>query len=324
MKNFLVISLLLTATTLPSVADNGTHSGDTDGYELVWSDEFNGSALDENAWNIEVNGDGSGNAELQYYKRENITVGREPVSGASCLIMKARRESYNGKSFTSGRVNSSDKVIFTRGKIESRIKMPSTANGLWPAFWLLGADYKTAGWPKCGEIDIVEMGNAEGISKGTQDRFLNGACHWGYYNNTGQYPSYVRSTTNSYCIQNDDFHLFTLVWDKDNVCMYLDLDKYPNEEPYYKMGISDTKDGWSAGNYFQHNFFIIYNLAVGGYFSNILSPDGITAVGNHDVNMYVDWVRVYQKSDDKNIITPVDQTDRGKKSSGSLIVMGEM
>ena len=307
--------LLLTMAVNPAMADNGVHSGATDGYELVWNDEFNGTALDEKAWNIEVNGDGGGNAELQYYKRDNVTVGTDPQSGAHCLIIKACRENYGGKSFTSGRLNSNDKVTFTRGKIESRIKMPSTANGLWPAFWLLGADYGTVGWPRCGEIDIVEMGNAQGISKGTQNRFFNGACHWGYYNSQGQYPNYAQSSTNSYSMQDGQFHLFTLVWDEDYVSMYLDLDKYPDEQPYYRMGVSDTNGDWATGNYFQHDFFIIYNLAVGGYFTNILSPSAITAVGSSDVNMYVDWVRVYQKSSDKNAIVPNDWTDGIKNIS---------
>jgi beta-glucanase (GH16 family) len=320
MKENIIAILLLTAVVLPAAADDGVHSGATDGYELVWNDEFNGTALNEDAWNIEVNGNGGGNAELQYYKRDNVVLGADPQSGAGCLILKARRESYGGKSFTSGRLNSNDKVTFTRGKIESRIKMPSTANGLWPAFWLLGANFGSVGWPRCGEIDIVEMGNAEGISKGTQDRFFNGACHWGYYNSQGQYPNYAKSTTNSYSIQDGEFHLFTLVWDENYISMYLDLDKNPNEEPYYRMGVSDTNGDWATGNYFQHDFFIVYDLAVGGYFTNILSPSAITAVGSSDVNMYIDWVRVYQKSSDKNAIVPDNWTDGIKNVTHSSSV----
>ena len=204
-------------------------------YRLVWNDEFSGTSLNEEAWNIEVNGNGGGNAELQYYTRENVTIEVDPASGESCLVLTAKKQNYNGKSFTSGRLNSADKVYFTRGKIESRIKLPSTANGLWPAFWMLGNDFKDVGWPRCGEIDILEMGNATGISRGTQDRFFNGACHWGFYKD-GAYPNYARSTTNSYSLQDGEFHIFTLEWDEEYVTMYLDHDKYPNAEPYYKMG----------------------------------------------------------------------------------------
>ena len=163
----------------PVASEIGT--GETDGYHLVWADYFNGTALDASKWNVEVNGEGGGNAELQFYREENVTLGKEPVSGSGCLILTARKENYNGKSFTSGRLNSGGKFAFTYGKIESRILLPKTANGLWPAFWMLGADFKSVGWPRCGEIDILEMGNSTGISAGTQDRFFNGACHWGYY-----------------------------------------------------------------------------------------------------------------------------------------------
>ena len=242
-------------------AGPGTGSGETDGYKLVWEDQFNDGALDESKWYIEVNGDGGGNQELQYYRAENISVGPDE-DGNGCLIITARRENFNGKSFTSGRLNTSDRYEFTHGKVEASIKLPSTANGLWPAFWLLGADYDTNGWPRCGEIDIMEMGNSGGISSGTQDRYFNGAAHWGFYRD-GAYPNYANSKTNSYSLQDGEFHLFTLIWDDNSLSMYLDMDKYPDSAPYYKMDINDTSDDWSTGHYFHHDFFIIFNLAVG-------------------------------------------------------------
>lgn len=277
-------------------AGSGTGSGETDAYKLVWEDQFNDGALDESKWYIEVNGDGGGNQELQYYRAENISVGPDE-DGNGCLIITARRENYNGKSFTSGRLNTSDRYEFTHGKVEASIKLPSTANGLWPAFWLLGADYDTKGWPRCGEIDIMEMGNSAGISSGTQDRFFNGAAHWGFYRD-GAYPNYANSKTNSYSLQDGEFHLFTLIWDENSLSMYLDMDKYPDSAPYYKMDINDTSDDWSTGHYFHHDFFIIFNLAVGGRFTGILNASGITALpqDGDEAKMYVDYVRVYQKN----------------------------
>lgn len=277
-------------------AGPGTGSGETDGYKLVWEDQFNDGVLDESKWYIEVNGDGGGNQELQYYRAENISVGPDE-DGNGCLIITARRENYNGKSFTSGRLNTSDRYEFTHGKVEASIKLPSTANGLWPAFWLLGADYDTNGWPRCGEIDIMEMGNSAGISSGTQDRFFNGAAHWGFYRD-GAYPNYANSKTNSYSLQDGEFHLFTLIWDENSLSMYLDMDKYPDNAPYYKMDINDTSDDWSTGHYFHHDFFIIFNLAVGGRFTGILNASGITALpqDGDEAKMYVDYVRVYQKN----------------------------
>ena len=315
---------LLSAVVSPAIAD-GTAATQpkTDtptppaGYTLVWNDEFNGTALDRDAWNIEVNDNGNGNDELQYYtdRTENVSVGIEPESGESCLILTAKKEMYSGRHFTSGRINTKGNMIFTRGIIESRIKLPKTANGLWPAFWLLGNDYDQVGWPRCGEVDIVEMGNAQGITEGKQDRYFNGACHWGYYNNSAQYPNYAKSTTNSYSLQDGEFHTFTLEWDEQFISMYLDRDTHPKAAPYYRIGVSDMSNDWGTGYYFQHDFFVIFNLAVGGMFTGIISPANITALNNGDASMYVDWVRIYQKNDDINAIVPDSYNPTGIKKT---------
>ncbi|HOK36499.1 MAG TPA: family 16 glycosylhydrolase [Paludibacteraceae bacterium] len=266
-------------------------------YRLVWQDNFDGTQLNSNNWVIEVNGEGGGNNELQYYRRENVSVGIEPVSGANCLILTAKKENYSGKTCTSGRVNTLGKMSFKHGKIEARIKLPHTANGLWPAFWMMGADWPSVGWPKCGEIDILEMGNSEGIRNGTQDRYFNGACHWG---ETWQnHPMYARATTNPYSLQ-DDFHLFTLVWDENVIKMYLDLDKYPSNNPYYEMNISQNSDPSHPCHYFHKPFFVIFNLAIGGDFTGIRDINNVTALNagnNYQAKMYVDYVKVYQKGD---------------------------
>ncbi len=271
-------------------------SGETGGYKLVWADYFNGETLDESVWNIEINGNGNGNAELQYYSRDNVSLGTEPESGRHCLILTARKESFAGRSFTSGRINSKNKKAFRHGKVEAYIKLPETANGLWPAFWMMGNDYDQVGWPRCGEIDIMEMGNADGIRKGTQDRYFNGACHWGFYNENSQYPNYAKASTWNYSLQDGKFHLFTMIWDETDIRMYCDYDIYPDAAPYYEMGISDTNGDWATGNYFHKDCFILFNLAVGGYFTGILDPSKITAFGNeNELSMYVDYVKVYQK-----------------------------
>lgn len=271
-----------------------------DGYKLVWEDLFDGSSLDSSVWNIEVNGDGGGNNELQYYRAENVAVGKDQASGRNCLILTAKRENYSNKAFTSGRVNSKNKKAFTHGKVEALIKLPSTANGLWPAFWMMGNDYDQVGWPRCGEIDILEMGNQGGISAGTQDRFLNGACHWGYYKDVGggnwAYPNYAKHSTWSYSLQDGEYHLFTLIWDESAVKMYVDYDKNPGTSPYYEMGITAKDDDWGTGHYFHHDFFILFNLAVGGNFTGIHNASAITALpAGSEASMYVDYVKVYRK-----------------------------
>lgn len=270
-------------------------SGEINGYKIVWEDKFDSGTLDEaKRWSVEVNGNGGGNSELQYYRRENISVGTEPVSGASCLIITAKKENFLNKTCTSGRLTTQNKMTVKYGKIEARIKLPKTANGLWPAFWTLGADIPTVGWPKCGEIDILEMGNSNGIKNGTQETYFNGACHWGESWNNGSYPNYARATTNPYSLQ-DDFHLYTLIWDENAIKMYLDLDKYPNNSPYFEMTINGQDVVGNPRRYFHKPNFVILNLAIGGNFPQIWDINKITALNSGDAKMYVDFVRVYQK-----------------------------
>lgn len=270
-------------------------SGEINGYKVVWEDKFNDGTLDEtNRWSVEVNGNGGGNSELQYYRRENISVGTEPVSGAECLIITAKKESFSGKTCTSGRLTTQNKMAVKYGKIEARIKLPKTANGLWPAFWMLGADISTVNWPKCGETDILEMGNANGIKNNTQETYFNGACHWGESWNNGSYPNYAKATTNTYSLQ-DDFHLFTLIWDETAIKMYLDLDKYPNNTPYYEMAINGQDVVGNPSRYFHKQNFVIFNLAIGGNFTQLWDINKITALSTGEAKMYIDFVRVYQK-----------------------------
>ena len=270
-------------------------SNATNGYTLVWQDNFNGTTLDEaNNWVIEVNGDGGGNAELQYYRRENITVGKEPVTGANCLIITAKKESYNGKTCTSGRLKTLSKMSFKHGKIEARIKLPKTANGLWPAFWLMGFDYPTVGWPKCGEIDLLEMGNANGVSRGTQDKYYSTWYHWGESWNGGSYPNWGHDATAASSIQ-DEFHLFTLIWNSDFLETYVDLDINPSAAPLAHMAINGADVAGNAAHYFHKQFYAIFNLAIGGNFTGIHDINNVTALANGNASMYIDYIRVYQQ-----------------------------
>jgi beta-glucanase (GH16 family) len=312
MKKLLPSALLLSMVAVPAfAAEEQVGSGETNGYTLVWQELFDDAELNPMRWNVEVNGSGGGNNELQYYREENVSVG-DDGQGNGCLILTARRESYRGKSFTSGRINSKARIAFTHGKIEASIKFPSTANGLWPAFWMMGNDYDEVGWPKCGETDIVEMGNANGISAGTQDRYYNGATHWG-----PSWPAsdYAKSQTKAYSLQDGEFHLYTLIWDDTTMKMYIDLDQRPVQNPYFSFSCpqDDPTNEWSAGNYFHKDNFIIFNLAVGGTFTGITSASDVTALNDDNDNeakMYVNYVRIYQKgldSDHTDFVDPGDQ-----------------
>lgn len=193
---------------------------------------------------------------------------------------------YSQNIITSGRVNTQGKFSFQYGTIEAAIKFPKTADGLWPAFWLLGADFDTAGWPECGEIDIVEMGNRAGIDAGIQDRYFNGAAHWGSLRDGG-HPYYARAAASPYSLQDGGFHLFTMIWDEERIAMYLD----GSAEPYYEINIRAEQ----VKAYFHKPYFIIINLAVGGDFPQIYDPRKITALNIQNefaAALWVDYVRV--------------------------------
>lgn len=255
-----------------------------EGYKLFWSDEFEGNSLDASNWTCEIGrgNNGWGNSELQYYtdRPENVDV-RDGK-----LVITARKESYQGAQATSARLITLGKVFFKYGYVTASIKLPKTADGLWPAFWMMGNDFKTKGWPNCGETDILEMGHQNGIKKGAQDRFLNGACHWGQPSHA--YYSY--DFTNSYSVQDGQFHTFTCIWTDKEIAMYIDLDTKPDAKPYFKMDIKDFGD-----NEFRKDNFILLNLAVGGNFPAIWDINQVTALNDGAAEMEVDYVRVFQK-----------------------------
>ena len=297
-------------------------------WKLVWSDEFDGAELNSAYWNVEDNARGGGNAELQYYAPKNITIERHPVTGESCLVLNAQREDYRNRPCTSARLNTQDKVTVEYGKVEARIAFPYTADGLWPAFWMLGnnlatnlgdnddvdkrlAELEQEGrvvWPKCGEIDICEMGHKNGIAAGTQDRYFNGACHWGESFNNGMYPNVGQFKTADYPVQGD-FHLFTLIWTEDSIAMYLDQDVYPEAEPYFQLSLRG-KEVNEPGHYFNHPFYLVLNLSVGGFFPDMPAAEKYPEVIAMDdpsflkvtalpedgtpVRMFVDYIRVYK------------------------------
>lgn len=274
-------------------------SGETNGYRLVWQDLFDADALNTSYWNIEENGDGGGNNELQFYRAKNISMGVESESNRHCLIITAKKQSYAGRPVTSGRLNTKGKVAYKHGKVEAMIKLPKTYKGLWPAFWMMGNDFDQVSWPACGELDILEMGNVNGMQTAEKsEKYLNGACHWGP--RWDAHYSYGPSKEYAYSIQ-DGFHLVTVIWDEKAVNCYIDLDKDPNAKPYYTIDIEevDYNDDTVAGNYFHKPFFIIFNLAVGGNFPQIWESNGITALNEangYEAKMYIDYVRVYQKN----------------------------
>lgn len=233
-------------------------------YSLVWSEEFNGDSLNRSNWNVEVNGDGGGNNELQYYCDDTKNI---EVSGGT-LKIHALKENYMGKNYTSGRITTQGKQEFKYGKVEARIKVPSFS-GAWPAFWMLGANYRSVGWPACGEIDIMEAINTENKTYST--------VHWSYNGN------HADSGLGTTVTNRTDWHVYGVEWDSKYMRFYVD------GEIFFEQDINVTSSQMGA---FRKEYFIILNLAIGGNWpqwniDDSAFPDKST--------MEVDYVRVYQK-----------------------------
>ena len=265
-------------------------------YELVWNEDFTDGALDTNVWNIEDNGNGGGNNELQYYCEKGVSIERDPQEGKHCLVLTAHKESYKGKGVTSGRVNSKQNTYFTYGKIEARIWFPKTANGLWPAFWMMGNNFDEVGWPRCGETDIIELGHSNGFRNDKQEFYFNGAMHVGSAWNTVW--SEANAVTNPFSVE-DGFHIISCEWTPTQIAMYVDKDEHPELPSYFLQNLEPNDDpNYNRKEVFGKPNFIIFNLAVGGNFPGIFDINKITALANGDKKMYIDWVRVYQRGDE--------------------------
>lgn len=264
-------TVTMTATALGLGPNAGYSSPDSyDGYNLVWSDEFSGTDLSEN-WTFEL-GDGCpdlcgwGNQELEFYKKENT------VLQDGNLVISAKREITNGRSYTSSRLITKDKKSFTYGRIDIRAKLPK-GQGLWPALWMLGENISEVSWPRCGEIDIMEM---IGGIKDNQDGTVHGTVHW---DNNGSYANYGGKTDLEFGVFNDEFHVFSIDWDPQKIVWLLDGVQY--------HVIDITPPGLEE---FHKPFFFILNVAVGGTWPG--SPDVSTVFPQE---MKVDYVRVFQK-----------------------------
>ena len=235
------------------------------GLTLVWQDEFNGNALDTKFWNFEegTGVNGWGNQELQYYRKENTKV------NGGYLTITAKKEPYNGKEYTSSRLTTQDKKDFLYGRIDFRAKLPK-GQGIWPAFWALGANIKTNPWPFSGEIDIMEMvGGGPG-----KDNTVHGTVHY----EDGGHKYIGGSTTLKSGDFYDKFHVFSVVWTATSLKWYVD-----NEE-FYAFDISGpNKDE------FRRPYFLLINLAVGGNWPG--SPNASTVFPQKYI---VDYVRVFQ------------------------------
>lgn len=271
---FVFAAMVLISTS--GLAQSGAPPAASAGWELVWSDEFNGtngSPVDPGKWVTETGGGGWGNQELEYYTDRLQNAYQQDGN----LVIKAQQEKYVGgdgvaRSYTSARLKTQTKFAQAFGRFEARMKIPR-GQGIWPAFWMMGADIDKAGWPACGEIDVME-------NIGKEPALVHGTIHGpGYSGDDGIGAPYGLPVGQAFA---DAFHIFAVEWEPKQIRFYVDDRLYETRTP------ADLPPGtkWV----YDHPFFVLLNVAVGGSWPG--APDGSSVFPQ---TMLVDYVRVYQR-----------------------------
>ena len=276
-----------------------------EGYTLRWEDNFDGTELNRQDWNVELHEPGWVNNELQSYvdSPENIY-----LQDGSLVLKPVETKNPDGTvSYTSGRVNTQNKHDFKYGIFEARAKVPE-GQGFLPAFWMMPTNENLYGqWPRCGEIDIMEvLGNDTTRSYGT--------LHYG--NPHSQSQAGCTLTEGNF---SDEYHTFAVEWLPDRISWYVDGQLIHTENDWYSATEGQGEITYPAP--FDQPFYIILNLAVGGNWPG--NPDETTDIAGSA--FYIDYVRVYQKdSYDENVQKP-EQTVvlRQPDDSGNYIVNGD-
>ncbi|MBR7007083.1 MAG: family 16 glycosylhydrolase [Ruminococcus sp.] len=324
MKMKKTLTLLLACTMAVSMASCGSSSsaGETssgkeesssgeaakaatpklDGYELLWSDEFDGDKLNEDIWSYDPHEPGWTNNELQEYttSTDNVFV-KDGV-----LTLKALKTDKNGKGYyTSGKVKSQGKKDFTYGKVTVSAKVPQ-GQGLWPAIWMMPTDEQHYGqWPKCGEIDIMEV-------LGNDTKTAYGTVHYGEPH--AQQQKDYKLVVGSFA---EKFHEYSVEWEPGEMRWYIDGNEYLKVNDWFTAVDGEDEKPYPAP--FDQPFFVQLNLAVGGDWPG--NPDSTT---NFDKAQFeIDYVRVYQKpSYDKNVKKPEVEM-RKALEDGNFIYNGD-
>ena len=254
---------------------------------LLWADEFDGDDVNLRDWNFDIGDNGWGNEEWQYYQPKNATLQE------GHLVITAREQRVGGSTYTSTRIKTEGEVEFTYGRVDIRAALPE-GQGIWPALWALGANFRQVGWPRTGELDIMEMIGGRG-----RENTVHGTMHWNRgglnapYSHTYQGGSYhLDSGKFSY-----GFHVFSMIRSPEGVTWLVD------DIPFYSFQFTDAPD-FDA---FQKPFFLIFNIAVGGRWPGY--PDDST---NFPQRLVVDYVRVFganaddEDSDGDGVADPID------------------
>ena len=227
-------------------------------WQLVWSDEFNGSIGPD--WVFETGGGGWGNNELEYYRKENATIEN------GNLVITAKKEDFGGYHYTSARMKTQGTKAWTYGRMEASIKLP-VVQGTWPGWWMLGNNISSVGWPASGEVDIMEQINTSPT--------VYGSVHWQAANGSqADYSNNINTTPAGY-------HLYAVEWDPDYIRWFVDGTQY---------NVIQITNGAGNTQAFQNPFFLLLNMAIGGNWPGFSINDAALPA-----KMYVDYVRVYQR-----------------------------
>lgn len=236
-----------------------------DGMNLVWQEEFDGPSINLNNWTYEVgNNNGWGNNELQTYTLDNARI----LEGN--LVITAERD---GSQYKSSRMVTQGKQSFQYGRVDIRAALPQ-GQGMWPALWMLGSNFSTVGWPRCGEIDIMEMVGGAG-----RENTVHGTLHWSGL--TGAFENFGRPYIKPSGSFHGQYHVFSIIWDENSIRWLVD-------DVQYNV-IDITSD--ALIDEFRNDFFFIVNLAVGGNWPG--APNGSTSFPQHFV---IDYIRVFQEN----------------------------
>lgn len=241
-------------------------------WDLLWSDEFDGVAgtgprID--SWQFDVGGDGWGNDQLEY---DTDHLDNACHDGYGNLVITAREESFGDRAYTSARIKTMDRFEQRYGLFEARIQLPR-GQGIWPAFWMLGANFEESGWPECGEIDVMEY-------RGQDPAVVVGSAHGPGY--SGAEPISTTYRLPDGVGFDDGYHTFAVEWDPARISWSVDGEVYQ---------IATTREVLERGEWvFDQPFFLLLNIAVGGSF--VGAPDASTVFPQA---MRVDYVRVFAR-----------------------------
>ncbi len=313
-----LLAILLTAVMMISInsswptafmdAKAAEKAAESDGYRLIWSDDFNGKTLDRTKWNYELHEPGWVNNELQRYTNSSENT---YLKDGNLVIqpVKTVDKKTGDISYTSGRVNTQNKVDFKYGKVEVRAKLPK-GQGIWPAIWMMPTDDSLyGGWPKCGEVDIMEL-------LGNNPSKVYQTLHYGKNSTDVQSQGTKTLTKGDF---SSGYHIFSVEWNPDNISFFVDGELTKTINKWYT-----GTEGVGIITYpapFDQDFYVILNVAVGGNWPG--KPDATTDFSK--AKMLVDYVKIYQKASyNENVTMPENSvTLRDPDANGNYVNNGD-